>query len=339
MKFGVFDHMDRGPWPLGEQYEARLKLIEAYDRAGFYAYHLAEHHATPLGMAPASSVFLAAVAQRTRRLRFGPLVYILSLQNPLRVYEEVCMLDQMSGGRLELGIGRGVSPIEVGFYGIDPAQSQSIYLEASAVLLKAFANSTLSFDGKYFRFTDVPLEMKPVQRPHPPLWLGIENPDSTRFAAQNKINMVCNRPAAQVRALTDRYREEWSKAGGAASDIPILGMNRHIVIADTEREAFAVAKPAYEAWLASLNHLWLRNGLKPPHAYPDDFEAALKLGFFIAGTPQTVRDTIAFQIAAAGLNYLMCRLAFGNMPFESSLRSVDLFARDVMPQLKQAQAA
>ena len=85
MKFGVFDHMDRGTVPLGEQYENRLKLIEAYDRAGICTYHLAEHHATPLGMAPSPSVFLAAVAQRTRTLRFGPLVYTLPLYHPLRV--------------------------------------------------------------------------------------------------------------------------------------------------------------------------------------------------------------------------------------------------------------
>ena len=79
VKFGVFDHMDQGDLPLGRQYEERLRLIEAYDRGGFHAYHLAEHHATPLGMAPSPSVFLAAVAQRTKRLRFGPLVYTLSL--------------------------------------------------------------------------------------------------------------------------------------------------------------------------------------------------------------------------------------------------------------------
>ena len=85
MQFGVFDHLDLGAVPLGEHYENRLKLIEAYDRAGFRTYHLAEHHATPLGMAPSPSVFLAAVAQRTRRLRFGPLVYTLSLHHPLRV--------------------------------------------------------------------------------------------------------------------------------------------------------------------------------------------------------------------------------------------------------------
>src|ERR671918_127906 len=112
MEFGVFDHLDRGEVPLKEFYESRLELIEAYDQAGFYAYHVAEHHATPLGMAPSPSVFLAAVAQRSRRLRFGPLVYALPLHHPLRLIEEICMVDQMSGGRLEMGFGRGSAPPE-----------------------------------------------------------------------------------------------------------------------------------------------------------------------------------------------------------------------------------
>ena len=102
---------------LADYYEDRLKIVEAYDRAGFYGYHLAEHHATPLGMAPSPNVFLAAVAQRTRRLRFGPMVYVLPLYHPLRLIEEICMLDQMSGGRLEIGFGRGASPIELAIYG------------------------------------------------------------------------------------------------------------------------------------------------------------------------------------------------------------------------------
>ena len=89
MKFGVFDHLDRDEQTLGDYYRARLQIIEAYDRLGFHAYHVAEHHATPLGMAPSPSVFLAAVAQRTRRLRFGPLVYALPLYHPLRMIEEI----------------------------------------------------------------------------------------------------------------------------------------------------------------------------------------------------------------------------------------------------------
>src|SRR6201988_2432833 len=129
MEFGVFDHLDRYGGALADYYEDRLKIAEAYDRAGIYAYHLAEHHATPLGMAPAPSVFLAAVAQRTTRLRFGPLVYPLAFHHPLRVFEEACMLDQLSGGRLELGIGRGASPHEMRYYGIDPAEAQARYHE------------------------------------------------------------------------------------------------------------------------------------------------------------------------------------------------------------------
>ena len=122
MEFGVFDHLDRDDQPLGDYYRSRLQIVEAYERLGFYAYHIAEHHATPLGLAPSPSVFLAAVAQRTRRLRFGPLVYALPLYHPMRLIEEICMLDQMSGGRLEFGFGRGSSPSELIYYGQDPGQ-------------------------------------------------------------------------------------------------------------------------------------------------------------------------------------------------------------------------
>src|SRR6478736_4376704 len=139
MEFGIFDHLDRSPSSLADYYEERLAIVELFDRAGFHAYHLAEHHATPLGMAPSPAVFLAAVAQRTKRLRFGPLVYILTLQSPLRAYEEICMLDQMSGGRLELGMGKGISPIELAFFGADPGRAQAIYLEATAIIMQAFS--------------------------------------------------------------------------------------------------------------------------------------------------------------------------------------------------------
>ena len=88
MEFGIFDHLDRSDLPLQDYYEARLKLIEAYDRSGFYSYHVAEHHFTPLGMAPSPSIFLAAIAQRTRRLRFGPLVFALPLHHPLRMWRK-----------------------------------------------------------------------------------------------------------------------------------------------------------------------------------------------------------------------------------------------------------
>jgi alkanesulfonate monooxygenase SsuD/methylene tetrahydromethanopterin reductase-like flavin-dependent oxidoreductase (luciferase family) len=336
MKFGVFDHIDRGPWPLREQYEHRLRLIEAYDRGGFHAYHLAEHHATPLGMAPSPGVFLAAATQRTRRLRLGPLVYTLSLHHPLRVVEEICMLDQMSGGRLELGVGRGISPHEVSYYGVDPAKAQAMYLEALAVILRGLTTRTLSFEGEFYRFREVPIELEPVQRPHPPLWYGIARPDGVPWAAQNKVNIVSSGPAPVVRKITDRYRSEWQAAGRAPEDIPLTGMVRSVVIAETDREALEIARRAHRVWHQSFILLWEKHGTRPINAfYPDDFDEVQKGGFGIAGSPATVRDALLEQSRAARNSYLVCRFAFGDLALEESLRSVDLFTRHVVPALAE----
>src|SRR5712691_12673569 len=134
ISFGMFDWVDRRPMPIGRLYEERLALLEAADAAGFFCYHIAEHHATPLGMAPSPSVFLAAAAQRTRRIHFGPLVYLLPLYSPLRLIAEICMLDHLSGGRLEVGVGRGVSPFELGLHRIPFYDARNIFHEALEVL-------------------------------------------------------------------------------------------------------------------------------------------------------------------------------------------------------------
>src|SRR5256712_13254917 len=155
MQFGVFDHMDASGEPLAELFENRLKLDEAYDRIGLHALHVAEHHSTPLGMSPSPSVFLALAAQRTERLRIGPLVYTLPLYHPLRLAEEICTLDQLSGGRLELGVGRGVSPLEIACFGVDPAKSQAMYPQASQAVMKALASRSRSFPGEHYPFEDV----------------------------------------------------------------------------------------------------------------------------------------------------------------------------------------
>src|SRR5258708_28133157 len=168
MEFGVFDHLDRDDEALGAYCRARLHIIEAYDRLGFYAYHVAEHHATPLGMGPGASVFLPAVAQRTRRLRFGPLVYALPLYHPLRLIEEICMLDQLSGGRLEIGFGRGSSPSELIYYGQDPDQSQKIYAEAPELVVKGLTQRSLTFHREVFPVEGGPREVQPLPEPQPP---------------------------------------------------------------------------------------------------------------------------------------------------------------------------
>src|SRR5712675_2818108 len=170
VSFGVFDWIDRGTQTLSRLYEDRLQLVAAADEAGFFCYHLSEHHATPLGMAPSPALFLTAATQRTRRIRLGPLVYLLPLYDPLRLIEEVAMLDQLSGGRLELGVGRGVSPYELRNFGVDPENSRAMFDEALAVLLAGLTQERLSFAGAHYQYRDVPIELHPLQQPYPPLW-------------------------------------------------------------------------------------------------------------------------------------------------------------------------
>src|SRR3989454_12223728 len=167
--FGLFDWIDRRQGPLGQLYEERLQLLEAAEAAGFFCYHLAEHPATPLGMAPSPSVFLAAAAQRTRRIRLGPLVFLLPLYSPLRLLGEICMLDHLSGGRLELGVGRGVSPYEVGYHGFDPARTRPMFQEALDVLVAGVTSARLTSRGGHYRYDRVAVELAPAQHPSPPL--------------------------------------------------------------------------------------------------------------------------------------------------------------------------
>ena len=148
MRYGVFDHLDHAAGPLTSHYEMRLALIEKYDRAGFHAYHLAEHHGTTHGAAPSPGLFLAAAAQRSTRLRLGAMVFCIPLYHPIRLLEEICMLDQMSGGRLEMGIGRGISPIEGDFFGVDAGDALAIYREGLELILKGLQGGDLSFKGE-----------------------------------------------------------------------------------------------------------------------------------------------------------------------------------------------
>ncbi|HVP09233.1 MAG TPA: LLM class flavin-dependent oxidoreductase [Burkholderiales bacterium] len=336
LKFGVFDHLDASGAPLAEFYETRLRLAEAYDRIGIHALHVAEHHATPLGLSPSPSVFLACVAQRTRRLRFGPLVYTLALYHPLRLADEICMLDNLSGGRFELGVGRGVSPIEIEHFGVDPAKSQAMYVEAYQVILKAMRERILSFEGEFYRFKDVPLQLAPLQRPHPPIWYGLSNPESAEFAAEYRFNVVSNAAPGAVRVITDRYRAAWQRRGNDPARIPFMGTARHVVIAGTDAEATTIARRAYARWWEGFIFLWRLRGLKPPFTtYTEDFDAVLASGQAIAGSPDTVHEAIAAQVKAAGINYFLLRFAFGDLTLAESLRSVELFARHVRPALAQ----
>ncbi len=339
MEFGVFDHLDRYGGPLADFYEDRLRITEAYDRAGFYAYHLAEHHSTPLGMAPSPSVFLAAVAQRTRRLRFGPLVWAMPLHHPLRLIEEICMLDQLSRGRLEIGFGRGSVPIEIEYYGADPEAAQDIYSEATELVLAGLTNKVLDFEGRRFRFKNVPMEIEPFQKPHPPIWYGVHMPGSAERAARRNLNVVSLDPPAETRLAMQRYRSIWSQVHAPAAPFPKLGLGRFIVVAASDAEARALASRAYPVWHASFTHLFRRHGRAQSHPRPATFDLVTERGQGIAGSPATVAEFLSSQLRETQCNYVVGQFAFGDLSLRECLQSVGLFVSDVMPRLRAEAAA
>jgi alkanesulfonate monooxygenase SsuD/methylene tetrahydromethanopterin reductase-like flavin-dependent oxidoreductase (luciferase family) len=337
MKFGAFDHIDRGIVPTSDQYEERLELAEAYDASGWiHAYHMAEHHGTPLGMAPSPAVFLAALAQRTTTLRFGAMVFCLAGYHPYRFYEELCMLDQMSRGRLELGIGRGVSPIELSFLGItDTKVADAMYAESLEVLLRAFEGGVLNFKGEHYTFDNVPIVMQPYQKPRPPLWYGIGSAGTTVWAAKHRVNLMSNLPPGEVRLLRDRYHLEWANAGNDPHDIPFFGSTKFTVVADTDAEAVKLARSAYAMYSDHTQHLARMYNTQKRRVWRSDFDEARAAGLIAAGSPQTVRDYLANFIDESGINYLAVRIAFGDLTLEQSRHSLDLLTEHVFPDLAE----
>ncbi|NNL86046.1 MAG: LLM class flavin-dependent oxidoreductase [Myxococcales bacterium] len=342
IEFGLFDWIDLARGSVGDLYESRLQLIEFADRAGFYGYHLAEHHGTPLGMAPSPSLFFAALAQRTRRIRFGPMAFLLPMYHPVRLIEEVCMLDHLSGGRVEIGVSRGVSPYEIACFGVDPNVdvTREIFSETLDVFRAGMSNEVLDYSGKYFEFRDVPMEMKPVQRPYPPLWYPSFSESGVTYAAEHGFNFMSLGPPALIAHLMDIYRKVSEASTRRADRInghvatPKLGAMRQIFVAETEEKAFEIARPAYEDWYKSITKLWHRNS----DASYDDFfrwDPCLAAETILVGSVDKVREQIQRVVSESGINYFVGSFAWGSLPPEESRRSLELFASEIMPEMSR----
>jgi alkanesulfonate monooxygenase SsuD/methylene tetrahydromethanopterin reductase-like flavin-dependent oxidoreductase (luciferase family) len=281
------------------------------------------------------------VAQRTKRLRFGPLVYALPFYNPLRVVEEICMLDQMSGGRLEMGFGRGASPIEMSYYGLSPERAQSLYEEGLDLVLRALSQASLTVEGNAEGFREVPMELAPLQRPHPPIWYGAHSPESAARAAHRGLNIVNNDRPEIARAAFDSFRATWLSLHGTTRPMPKMGLNRFIVVADTDEAALAAAERAYPKWHRSFSYLFHKHGRSPMLGErADSFEAMRDVERKgVAGSPETVTAYLRQRIEETGATYLVGQFAFGDLTQTEMLRSVELFAQHVMPALRADAAA
>lgn len=367
LQFGVFDHIEHMEGvSLDQLYRRRLNQLELLDQAGFYAYHLAEHHSPALhSMAPAQNVFLAAAAERTKQIRLGGCVYTLPFHHPLRLIEELSMLDHMSEGRLEIGVGRG-GELEAFYWGLcdepDPAalskEVRGRYAEMLEILLAGFTNSRITYEGEYYRFHELPMRLRPLQQPYPPLWY-MRNVET---AARHGMNALLVGGLHRLQADVATYRQLWREHQGpefvtAQGTEPKVGSVIYLVVAPTDEEAQERAGKAWEQFVWNLRvprrqeaeaHGFGQlvatgaagfggGGRRPGFADAAAEDSAPvqapprgRVGGTIAGSPQTI-CAFLHEYLQTGANYIVLALQFGDLTHAEAMRSIELLASDVLP--------
>jgi alkanesulfonate monooxygenase SsuD/methylene tetrahydromethanopterin reductase-like flavin-dependent oxidoreductase (luciferase family) len=172
-----------------------------------------------------------------------------------------------------------------------------------------------------------------MQKPRPPLWYGLGNPEAAVWAASVSANVISLRPAHLARIAMQRYRQEWETAGRPEHELPFMGVCRHVVVAETDAEALKAARSAFPRWRASLAALWERRGTPLPFAVPLQWDELEASGMAVAGTPQRVTEYVRAQNKAVGGNFFLCQMMFGDMPLEFAQQSARLFAFEVALRL------
>ncbi len=341
MRFALFDWLDETGRDLAESYEQRLDMVELADKLGYYCYHVAEHHGTPLSTIPSPNLFLAAATQRTKRIRLGVLAYVLPFYQPLRLLEEIAMMDQLSRGRLEVGLSRGPSPYEMATYGLRMEESRAVFNEAMEIVLGGLATGQVDFHGKYFNYDQVETRLRPVQKPYPPLWYPTSSVDSIPWLAAQGFSAVFSLHLAPsidaVWQMLERYRQEYAahnddpnRANGHVKESN-YGFTMHVHVAETDAQAIAQAKESWQHFFGSFSYLWVKHGDRDRYEKRSDFDQLLSEGKFLVGSPATVREQLKRYVEAAKANYFIGSFSWGSFTPEQVLTSIDLFAQEVMP--------
>lgn len=341
IRFSLFDWLDETGRDYGDTYDDRLKLLEFADRAGYYAYFLAEHHGTSLSTTPSPSIFLAAAIQHTRRLRLGALTWLLPLYNPLRLLEELCMLDQMSHGRIELGISRGSSPYEAARHGVTAEESRPRFEETLAILRMGFTQGVLDHAGSRHHYEGLKTRLRPVQKPYPPVWFPTSSPASVPWVAAQGMNIVMSllhsKSFDELCASLAQYRTEHAKHRNDPGRInahvaePEVAFTTHVYVADTDARAIAEAGAAYVQFHENFTRRYVDIGQADKYAHRADFGKLVADGKILCGSPATVRAALQRMIPAAGANHFIGAFTFGSLTLAQQRRSLELFASEVMP--------
>ena len=350
MKFGML-HLFESPEDRTEQeiIGEQLDLMQAAEGAGFDSIWPAEHHFTEYGYCVSPALTLAAIARVTETIRLGTGVVVLPFHDPIRAAEEYAFLDVMSGGRLEFGVGRGYQPGEFKGFRLDPTESRDRFKETLEIIVQAWTQDRVNYQGKHFTIEDQPVRPKPLQKPHPPIWVAALSPSTFELIGKLGTNLLYSptfTPESQpITQRLDEYRQAIVNGGGDPAEKRI-GALRMIYVADSMEEArrdFAdpviwyyrtigryVSPPVGEEAIESYETYTATRDL----ALNVEFDDLVAGGGVIAGDPDYCCREIERLEKEFGFTDLLCWTRMGGMDASKVMRSMELMDKHVIPHFK-----
>ncbi|HEY5544234.1 MAG TPA: LLM class flavin-dependent oxidoreductase [Candidatus Binatia bacterium] len=341
-------------------YAEHLEEMTYCEELGFDGVVFNEHHYSAYGTMPSPNLIAAALSQKTKTIKIGVLGNILPLRNhPVRVAEEYAMIDCLSNGRLIAGFVRGIPP-EYIWYGVNPAESRGRFQEAYDLIMTAWTESVWSFEGKFFNLKDCAIWPRPLQQPHPPIWIAARSAESIEWCVKRHL------PCAQVYQTTgqiedtfDYYRSKAREDGWEAKPEHFI-LCRHIYIDDTDQKARdnvtgpmnyfftvfnrgfneainkdAVDRQLMAALTSDRSFSYFREGNRERFDFSKfDYDSLLSSGYLIAGNPDSVAKQIQSQMNQVGADHFMGMFHIGSLSHDKVVNSLNLFKKEIMPRLQ-----
>ena len=336
MKFGIHilpTYMPDVEGALPDFYQQMFEQIIEVERLGFDQAWVTEHHFGGYGGSlPHPPTFLSAVACKTSRIRLGVAVAVLPLHDPLQLAEAYAMADVISKGRLDFGIGKGSEPVEYRKFGLNREEANGRFAEEAEIIRQAWSSGPVNFRGEFYRIEGVDILPKPVQRPHPPIWVGATRSEETfRWAGKNGYDLMTvpfvHPSTDALRDLVRLYRHELSANGHDFVGSEVLG-KFHIYVSDSLERGMREAAPFMK------NYSDIHKSVDPNRTLTErDIGSDMARGFIVVGDPARCSDTIERWHREAGITTFSGTFHFGGMPPEMALKNLRLFAERVMPSL------
>ena len=353
MRFGAFFFFQAPPGLAhADIIHDELDQMVWAEELGFDEVWLTEHHFIDYGLAVDPATLAAAAAARTRRVRIGLAAAILPFHHPLRLAEQLALVDIISNGRLDVGVGRGNRPAEFRGYDVPQEESRERFDETVDVMLRAWTEERFSHAGRFYTVPEARVIPRPLQRPHPPVYQVCVSKDGIEGAALRgwpMLNSVLFGPVDQLVANRDLYVQALRKSGRGEAEIAALlgrwGVSRQIYVAPTDAQALAEAKDAELWYQESFRRFVIPERIEDAHpSLQPGFRAmaerlakvtwdGLVAETLAFGSP----DTVARHMQAMrqmGVGQVLCWMNFGGLPRDTVRRSMELFAREVMPRFR-----